>query len=356
MSLSEYPCPHCGGALEESGAVLRCTSCGISCDPAAAEEYSRETQLPPDGLSWDEYTGAGTLENAVFGECGQCGTVFAFPAESAPYLSEAAGDDAARCPFCSCVIAQVEGAAPSPDVVLPFKCDRQQAQEAFVRFCKFKPLLPAGFASQRCVKSIKKVYLPYWTADCQALAKVRFSAEKTRSRRSDGERTLKTDSFMAIREGTAAYSGVYSCASTAGKKCCAIAEPFDAASAQPFEGGVPEAYTVVADIPAQQAQTLAEERVRRSMERLLADTVKGFSEKRRQGGRLEISGAKMRLALFPVWIASVKYKKKTYRFVMNGYSGRAYGELPFSKAKLAGIFAAVTVGAALVGTALTLLL
>ena len=169
-----------------------------------------------------------------------------------------------------------------------------------------------------------------------------------RSRSASGEHILSLC--------TAAYSGVYSCASTAGKKCCAIAEPFDAAAAQPFEGGVPEAYIVVADSPAQQAHAAAEERIRRSMERLLADTVKGFSEKKRQAGRLEISGAKTRLALFPVWIISTKYKTKTYRFVMNAHTGRAYGEIPFSKAKMAGIFAAVTAGVALIGTTLTLLL
>ena len=356
MDLGGYPCPHCGAALEEAGAVLRCTACGISCDPAAAEEYAREKELPLDSLSWDDYAGAGIFGDAVYGECGQCGTVFAFPAESAPYIGEAAGSDAARCPFCDSVLSPVTSGAPTPDIMLPFVKDRQAAQDAFVRFCRFKPLLPAGFVSHKRVNAIKKVYLPYWVTDCTALAKLRFDAQKSHTKRSGGERSIKTDAFMAIREGTAAYSGVYSCASPAGKKCCAAAEPFDAAAAQPFEGGVPEAYIVVADSPAQQAHAAAEERIRRSMERLLADTVKGFSEKKRQAGRLEINGAKTQLALFPVWIISTKYKTKTYRFVMNAHTGRAYGEIPFSKAKMAGIFAAVTAGVALIGTALTLLL
>ena len=45
-------------------------------------------------------------------------------------------------------------------------------------------------------------------------------------------------------------------------------------------------------------------------------------------------------ALMPVWLMTFKYKDKDYLYAMNGQTGKTYGELPVSGAKLA-IFGAV---------------
>ena len=46
--------------------------------------------------------------------------------------------------------------------------------------------------------------------------------------------------------------------------------------------------------------------------------------------------------LLPLWIAAYRYRDKTYRFIINGRSGRVYGERPYSAIK---IIAAVLLGA-----------
>ena len=39
--------------------------------------------------------------------------------------------------------------------------------------------------------------------------------------------------------------------------------------------------------------------------------------------------------LLPVWLAAYKYRGKTYRFVVNGQSGKVQGERPWSAWKIA---------------------
>lgn len=39
--------------------------------------------------------------------------------------------------------------------------------------------------------------------------------------------------------------------------------------------------------------------------------------------------------LLPVWMAAYKYRGKTYRFVVNGRTGRVQGERPYSAMKIA---------------------
>jgi hypothetical protein len=49
--------------------------------------------------------------------------------------------------------------------------------------------------------------------------------------------------------------------------------------------------------------------------------------------------------LLPVWISAYRYNQKTYRFLVNGRSGKVRGERPWSVAK---ILLAVAGGAALI--------
>jgi len=50
--------------------------------------------------------------------------------------------------------------------------------------------------------------------------------------------------------------------------------------------------------------------------------------------------------LLPVWLAAYKYRGKSYRFVVNGQSGRVQGERPYSAWKIA---AAVVLGLIIAG-------
>ena len=45
--------------------------------------------------------------------------------------------------------------------------------------------------------------------------------------------------------------------------------------------------------------------------------------------------------LLPVWVASYKYKKKTYHFLVNGQTGEVQGYAPISWAKVAAVVLAI---------------
>jgi hypothetical protein len=53
--------------------------------------------------------------------------------------------------------------------------------------------------------------------------------------------------------------------------------------------------------------------------------------------------------LLPVWLAAYKYRGQTYRFVVNGRTGRVQGERPYSAWKIGfavvvGLFLALIAG------------
>ena len=54
-----------------------------------------------------------------------------------------------------------------------------------------------------------------------------------------------------------------------------------------------------------------------------------------QDSNLQLSNTKTLYALYPVWILNTKWKDKSYRFAVNGQTGKTAGDLPVSPAKFA---------------------
>ena len=75
----------------------------------------------------------------------------------------------------------------------------------------------------------------------------------------------------------------------------------------------------------------------------------GGDEQRVTGVQTQVSAVTFKHILLPVWMAAYKYNGQTYRFVVNGRTGRVQGERPYSKWKIAfavllGLVFALTVG------------
>jgi len=78
----------------------------------------------------------------------------------------------------------------------------------------------------------------------------------------------------------------------------------------------------------------------------------GGDQQRVQAVDTEFGDVTFKHILLPVWIAAYRYRSKTYRFVINGRSGRVYGERPYSIVKIA---VAVILGAMAMAILLTAL-
>lgn len=350
MEFTEYHCPRCDKTLERESDGLLCLYCGLKFDESRAGEFEREREYAADDFAWGEYNSAGALFGAVYFVCDKCKTNYAVPIEDG--TPDAQNADVC-CPLCGGSLSSNENIAPTPDLLLPFNYDRIAAEKAFLRFCKFKPLLPSKFVPYKNMKLLKKLYLPYWTADCGAHIKVRYNAEKRKKLHNDVEKSVQIDGFMILREGEAKYSEVNTSALKFANNI--MQEGISLEESKPFDK-MPNAIVAIPDIPVKQAQEEISKLVGASMDKLLASTVKGYSKKKKAVGRLCLSNTHTKLTLVPLWIVSTEYKGKIYRFVMNAQNGKVSGELPCSKIKIASVFTLCAIAVSVIGTVLTLLL
>lgn len=73
------------------------------------------------------------------------------------------------------------------------------------------------------------------------------------------------------------------------------------------------------------------------MDRMILRDVKydiGGDEQRVSDVQTQISDVTFKHILLPVWLAAYKYRGRTFRFVVNGRTGRVQGERPYSAWKI----------------------
>lgn len=353
MGVKDFKCPGCGAKLKWNAdeQKMKCDYCDNTYDIATLEEFNQEeAEKPTEDYAWQPYTADGEVSGMKSYVCKSCGGEINAADEQA----------ATSCPYCDSPVVLDENVSGmmKPDLIIPFKKSKEEAQEALKKFCKGKPLLPPSFVSENRIKEIKGIYVPFWLYDCDAAGKMRFDATKVKKWSDSNFDYTKTEHYMVIREGTALFDDVPVNGTTNMEaRYMEAIEPFDTAAGEPFQSAYLSGY--LADrynVDSVDAQPRANERVKAGMEQLLRNTVVGYDTVTKQSSSMRLQTGKIRYAMLPVWILSTNYRGKVYKFAMNAQTGRFVGELPVSWRKFWGIFALIAGIVTVLGTVLQLFL
>ncbi len=342
-ALIDYKCPCCGGAIEfnSQSQNMKCPYCDTEFEVDAIKEFNEASQPEQDDFSWEN-------PNGEWGESEQNGMKVYSCENCGGQIVADETTSASACPYCDSPIVmsgQFEGGL-KPDLIIPFKIDKEGAKQALKNFMKGKFLLPNGFADENRLEEIKGVYVPYWLFDCEADAKLKFKATKTRSWRSGDYRYTETQHFMIIRSGDIRFDKVPVDGSTKmPDELSEAIEPFNYNDCKEFlpaylAGYLSDKY----DVEAETSQVRANERIKTSTLQEFKNTVNGYDSVIPESVNIRLKSGKIRYALLPVWMLNTKYKGEIYSFSMNGQTGKFVGNLPTDWGKFRKLFAAITAG------------
>ena len=199
-------------------------------------------------------------------------------------------------------------------------------------------------------RKMQGIYVPYWTFDAET--KSRYQGEQgtvyyeTRTVTRDGkqvqQRVAKVRWRAAAGRVARFFDDVLVLASNSlPKRYTDALEPWDLPALEPYQpqylaGFRAEAYTV--DLTEGYSQ--ARQHMARAIERDVRFDI-GGDQQRIHNIDTDVSAVTFKHILLPVWLAAYKYRGNTYRFVINGRTGRVQGERPWSVIK---IVIAVTIG------------
>ena len=351
--VTNYKCPSCTGPLHfNSGSGrMECEYCGsifsvneiealyeekneqaesaFAAQTQAQEEsaYTGDEELGDElDVDWD-FSTAGSS----WGEEGEGLRAYSCPSCGAQLICDET-TAATSCPYCAnptIVPGQLAGAL-KPDLIIPFKLDKEAAKSALREHFKGKKLLPRTFSDENHLDEIKGVYVPFWLFDADCDADMAFNATRVRSWSDHNFHYTETRHYRLYRSGAVSFRNVPVDGSVKmPDELMESIEPFDTSRAVAFKkaylsGFLADRY----DVSAADSVDRANERVKNSTVRAFSQTTSGYSGVMSAGSNIRLYNARTKYALLPVWILNTSWNGKNYQFAMNGQTGKFVGDLP----------------------------
>lgn len=349
---TRFPCDQCGADMrfDPGEDRLICDFCGhhqaLTVDRSARDVAIREldyqtaiaNQLP-----------AIEIETTRVSHCDNCGADVEF--DEATHATE--------CPFCASPVVTDTGVHRhiKPKALLSFAIDENAARDAMSKWMKRLWFAPNGLHEYaRKGRKMNGIYVPYWTYDADT--RTRYSGERgdhyyetrtvVRDGKTETEQVRRTRWTHASGRVKRFFNDVLILASKSlPKKYTDRLKPWDLSKLEPYSvdylaGFRAEGYQVQLD------EGFAE--ARDHMDRIIRQDIKrdiGGDEQRISHVDTTVSDVTFKHILLPVWLAAYKYRGKSYRFVVNGQTGKVQGERPYSAWKIAF---AVVIGLIIAGT------
>ena len=335
MALQEFKCPNCGGAIEFASDLqkMKCPYCEAEFDMEALRALDEDLNNErPDDLTWDVQAGSewqeGEANDLRSYSCQSCG-------------GEIVGDAtlaATSCVYCGNPVVmkgQLSGVL-RPDIVIPFKLDKQAAKDGLMKHLKGKHFLPKVFKDQNHIDEIKGVYVPFWLFDADADGTAHYKATKTRVWSDSSYNYTETSHFSLYRSGNASFDRIpVDGSQKMPDDLMESIEPYDFSEAVDFQTAYLSGYLADKyDVTAEESIERANERVKKSTENTLASSATGYATLKVESSSVRIANGTAKYALYPVWLLNTTWNGNRYTFAMNGQTGKFVGDLPVDKAAL----------------------
>jgi ribosomal protein S27E len=352
-----FPCDQCGAdfRFDPSNRQLVCDFCGNT----SALEGDAPQQGPHSGgikeldfrAALDAQLPEAEMEETRVTTCPNCAAQVEF--DAAVHATE--------CPFCATPVVTDTGTSRhiKPKGLLPFALDARSAHKAMNDWLGRLWFAPSGLQDYaRKGRKMEGIYTPYWTFDANTASRYRGERGtvyyETRTVTRDGKQVQQRVQKVRWRAKSGRVARLFDdvlvlAATSLPKRFTDNLQPWDLAALVPYSpaylaGFRAEAYTVELDQGYDEA--------RAQMDRVIERDVRfdiGGDRQRIHDIDTQVSDVTFKHVLLPVWLAAYKYQGKSYRFVVNGRTGRVQGERPYSAIKIAiavilGLIVAACVG------------
>lgn len=334
----QYKCPSCGADMEFDAktGMMKCQGCGKE---VKAEELVVDSKEDPEAFLGDyEEFQEETKYNTFDGEnvsqymCKNCGAVVI------------AGEDtsATRCEFCGSpvVLGDRLSGELAPTNVIPFKITKQEAEEAFRKWCGKGWLIQKEFKQANRMKSLTGMYVPYWLFDVKSQGEVNAHCTREHTYERGDYIITEKKHFDVFRKVDIEYDKVPADASE--KMDDAMMdklEPFSYGDLKKFQtpylaGYLAEKYNYT----DKELFPRIQNRVKNYTRAYIRSTIHGYTTTNIVRENLWERQKKAEYTLLPVWMFCYDYQNSEHNFYMNGQTGKIIGKPPLSKGKIALTF------------------
>jgi len=354
LTEKRFPCAQCGAALNYAIGTrsLECPYCGHLNAIAKSTERLRELDFHAALRRLQNSAQVDPVSNII--SCPNCAAQFALDAHIH------SGD----CPFCgTAVVTETSKSKPlKPKGLLPFEITADTAREAYKTWLNKRWFAPNALKKYaRSDANLNGVYVPYWTYDSDTVTSYhgqrgeiyyvtqRYTTTVNGRRVTRTRRVPKTRWYPANGRTSRHFDDVLVGATrTLPRQITDWLAPWDLENLIPYTedylaGFSSEVYQVDLDEGFNIAQESMDKVIRGDVRRAI-----GGDKQRITSLKTNHSDTTFKHVLLPLWTAGFQFRDKTYRFVVNGRTGKVRGERPYSivKIAMAGVAGIILAGSA----------
>ena len=260
---------------------------------------------------------------------------------------------AKECPFCATPVVTGTGTHRhiKPKGVLPFALNEDEARKAMTDWLGRLWFAPNGLTPYaRKGRRLQGIYVPYWTFDADT--RTSYTGARGTVHRTGSGKDRKTTVRWRNVSGRVArfFDDVLVLASASlPRRFTDALEPWDLSALEPYQpaylaGFRAEGYQIELRDAFDMARVKMDAVIRRDIKFDI-----GGDRQRIFQVQTAVSDVTFKHVLLPVWMAAYRYRGKSYRFVVNGRTGRVRGERPWSAWKIAFAVLIVAILAAAAG-------
>lgn len=330
MSVVSYVCPHCSAKLVFDPEMQKwaCPFCESSFDQHALEA-TESTQTIQEPFT-------DTVDATVIYSCPSCGA----------QLVTEPNTSATFCCYCHSPVVLSHQLKDDfkPSKIIPFKTTKEDAITSFKNWCRGKWFLPSDFASPSQLQKLTGIYLPYWLMSCGTSGNLVAKAKNIRSWSDSSYYYTETQDYLIERAGSMRFDYIpHDASSKAEDAVMASVEPFNFVDLIDFSspylsGFLAEKY----DVKQDQVYPFIQKRVEAATTEVFRESIKSYNSLAVTNCNINVQDVQFDYTLLPIWVLTYLYNDKTYFFVMNGQTGKIFGELPICKKKVTYLFFILT--------------
>lgn len=322
-SMDSFKCPNCAGIIEYNSNMeaLLCKSCGGVFNP--------DTLIPAGFLNDRDKGEAGGEEvNKREFVCNNCGATVVTDETTISTF----------CAFCGSPAISMRRLTREfrPDYIIPFKVDRKQAEDIFNKWVKDNKYVPKEYKNGGVLKKLTGLYVPFWLIDGDLGGFLSGAGIVNMSHETDMVFAIEREYEFSLKQ--VPFDG----SKKIRDRLMEAVEPFDMSELVPFNPGyIPGFFAQRYDITAMDMI----DRIHTRFDYYGRDAIKmgGYGNKHYSSVEVTTNTCytnriAQSYALLPVWFLKYEYEGQMYGFAINGQTGEAAGDLPYSKrARLAAI-------------------
>lgn len=314
--LIHHTCPNCGADMNfnsETG-MLSCDSCGHNQSVEQLEDIKLTQTFEQDDAR--EY------------HCENCGAVVVTDKDTT----------ATSCSFCGGAVILVDRLSGelAPVQVIPFTISKEEAMQAFKKWCRNGRLTPKGFMTANRVKKITGMYVPFWMYDLNNDVEVHVKATKVRTYTSGEYQVTETSHYDVYRKLDIEYAKVPVDASEKlDDQIMDKLEPYNYNDLKPFKtaylaGYLAEKY----NYNDEQLYPRVKNKVKSYIDNYITSTINGYTSVHYHQKNINTKQKHSYYVLLPIWMIYYDLEKQEHNFLMNAQTGKIVGKPPVSMQKV----------------------